>query len=178
MKARTTMQGLVLATSGALGAMLSLPALAGPQEGAYVGGGLMEATIDFDGYSGEANPTALFARVGYQMNDFLAVEGRLGTGFDDDHFHGANVEVEDMIGAYAKVGIPTTVGLYPYAMLGVTSGEISVNGHSDDDSDVSYGIGVDYWVAPQVSIGLEYMSYVDIDGADLSGITLGANYRF
>lgn len=169
MRTINTVRGLLLAA----GTALSLQAFAGAQEGAYIGGGLTEANIDFDG-GGEAEPTALFARVGYQINDIFAVEGRIGTGFDDDE----NVEVEEMLGVYAKAGIPTSIGLYPYAMIGVTSGEISVGRFSDDDSDLSYGIGVDYWVTPQFSVGLEYMDYLEVDGADITGLTLGANYRF
>jgi opacity protein-like surface antigen len=168
MRAINTVRGLLFAA----GAALSLQAIAGAQEGAYIGGGITEANIDFGG--SDVEPTALFARIGYQINDIFAVEGRIGTGFDDDK----GVDIDEMLGIYGKAGIPTSVGLYPYVMLGLTSGEISAGRYSEDDSDISYGIGVDYWVTSQFSVGLEYMDYMDVDGADITGITLGANYRF
>ena len=178
MKAVKSIQYLLCAA----GAALSLQALADPKPGAYVGGGLTETSIDIDGVSGEANPTAVFARVGYQINEFFAVEGRLGTGLDSDKLHGVKVDIENVYGAYLKAGIPTAVGLYPYAVLGATHGELkaSARGYSDtgDDDDISYGVGVDYWVVPNVSVGLEYMKYLDMDNYEVSGISLGANYRF
>ena len=164
------------------GAVLSLQALADQQPGLYAGGGITEAKFEIDGVSGDANPTAVFARIGYQINDYFAAEARLGTGLDSDKFHGVKTEIEDFYGVYAKAGIPTTVGLYPYAVLGLTHGELkaSVSGFSDkqDDSDVSAGIGIEYWFDRSFSVGLEYMKYLETSDYKVTGVSLGANFKF
>jgi opacity protein-like surface antigen len=165
-------------------ATLSLhAAAAGVQKpGIYVGGGLTDTTFEIDGVSGDASPTALFARIGYQINEYIAAEARLGGGLDSDKFHGIKTEIEDFYGAYAKVGVPTTVGLYPYALVGLTHGELkaSYGGYSDkqDDSDVSFGIGVDYWFDSNFSIGVEYMKYLETSDYKITGLSIGGNYKF
>lgn len=166
-----------------VGAAIAIPAMAAdPLPGIYVGGGIMEGTFEIDGVDGDANPTALFARGGYQFNPYLAAEARLGTGLDSDKFHGVKTEIENFYGIYAKVGLPTSIGLYPYAMVGLTQGELkaSYRNFSDkqDESDVSMGVGLEYLFDRNFSVGLEYMKYMDTSDFEISGISLGANYKF
>jgi opacity protein-like surface antigen len=56
-----------------------------------------------------------------------------------------------------------------------------VSGHgfseSDTSSDITYGLGVDYWFNGQVSADLEYANFYDKDGVEVSGWTLGLNYK-
>jgi opacity protein-like surface antigen len=167
----------------AAGAGVIAPAFAQePVAGPYLGAAIMEGTLEIDGVSGDANPTALFIRGGYQFNPYIAAEARLGTGLDSDKFHDIKTEIEDFIGVYAKAGLPTTIGLYPYVALGYTKGELKASGRGfsskDDESDVSLGIGVDYAFDRNFSIGLEYMKYIDTSDYEVSGLSLGANYRF
>ncbi len=166
-----------------VGAAIAVPAMAaGPLPGIYVGGGIMEGTFEIDGVDGDANPTALFARAGYQVNPYLAAEARLGTGLDSDEFHGIKTEIENFYGIYAKVGLPTSIGLYPYAMVGLTQGELKASYRSfsdtQDESDVSMGVGLEYLFSRNFSAGLEYMKYMDTSDFEISGVSLGANYKF
>lgn len=167
----------------AAGAACAIPALAQePLPGPYIGAAIMEGTLEIDGVSGDANPTALFVRGGYQFNPYIAAEARLGTGLDSDKFHGIKTEIEDFIGIYAKAGVPTTIGLYPYALVGYTKGELKASGrgfsNKDDESDVSIGVGVDYAFDRNFSIGLEYVKYIDTSDYEVSGLSFGANYKF
>lgn len=162
----------VLASQHAAAASSSL------QPGIYVGGGLAEAQFEIDGVSGESNPTALFARIGYQINEYLAAEARLGTGLDSDTYHHIKTEIEDFYGVYAKAGIPTTVGLYPYAVLGLTQGELKTSFGKQDDTDLSVGLGVDYWFDNSISVGLEYIKYVETSDYSLSALSLAFNVKF
>lgn len=156
-------------------------------EGFYVGGGYSAVTYSESGFP-DADLGALFIRGGYQINDYLAAEVRLGDGVQDDsvNYFGYDVKLKlkDFYGIYLKAGIPTEMGLYPYVIIGDThmKGELSVSGFSgvasSDGSDVSYGVGVDYWINKNVSAGLEYMNFYDKDGIELSGFTLGLNYKF
>lgn len=158
-----------------------LCAIAGSADtGFYVGGGYTGATIDSNAVGKDADVGILFARGGYQINQNIAVEARLGTGVDDDRIYGVKVEVEDFYGAYLKAGLPTQVGLYPYVFLGATHAKVKVHvpGGTDSDSDLSYGLGADYWFNKQVSAGLEYGKFYDKDGVDIDGWTVGVNYKF
>lgn len=164
----------------AVAVLASQCAVAAPglQPGLYVGGGLAETKFEIDGVSGDANPSALFARVGYQVNDYLAAEARLGTGLNSDTYHHIKTDIEEFYGIYAKVGVPTTVGLYPYAVLGLTQGELKASSVKQDDTDLSVGVGVDYWFDRSVSVGLEYTKYVETNDFTLSALSLGFNVKF
>lgn len=168
-----------------LSACLAVPGAAmaaGTDPGFYAGAGYTFATLESNDVDVDADLGVLFLRGGYQINQYLAVEGRLGEGVQDDKVQGVKLEIEEMYGVYAKVGLPTEIGLYPYALLGMTHAKLkaSVPGFSasSTDSDISYGVGADYWFSKQLSAGLEYANFYDKDGDTISGFTLGVNYKF
>lgn len=166
-----------------ISAAIAVPVLAAdPLPGLYVGGGVTEGKFEIDGVNGDSNPTAVFARAGYQVNPYLAAEARLGTGLDSDKFHGIKTEIENFYGIYAKVGLPTSVGLYPYAIVGLTQGELKASyarfSDTQDESDVSMGVGLEYAFDQHFSLGLEYMKYMDTNDFEFSGVSLGGNYKF
>lgn len=168
----------------AMGMMVSAAAMAGgaTSTGFYVGGGYADTEVEIDGFGSDADVGVLFLRGGYQLNQNIAFEGRLGIATEDDKVNGWNVDIEDVYGVYLKAGLPTQVGLYPYVLLGITHAEVEVSrrgfSDSDSDSDISYGFGADYWFNSQVSAGLEFTNYYDNDGDEISGITLGLNFKF
>ena len=176
---------LIAAAAVVLSAQAAVSHAAPVESGFYVGGGYNFVTYSESG-APDADLGALFIRGGYQLNDYIALEARLGTGVQDDdvslYGYRVNVELENYYGAYFKAGIPTEIGLYPYVLLGVTHAEVkaSLGGYSisDDGSDVSYGVGVDYLFNQQVSVGLEYANFYDKDGVEITGFTLGLNYKF
>jgi opacity protein-like surface antigen len=168
-----------------LAAGATIPAVtmaAGTDPGFYVGGGYSFTTLDSNDVDADADLGVLFVRGGYQLNQYVALEARLGEGVQDDKIDGVKIENDEFYGAYVKVGLPTTTGFYPYGLLGMTHAKIklSVPGFSDStsDSDVSYGVGVDYWFSKQLSGGLEYANFYDKDGDSITGVTLGVNYKF
>jgi len=154
----------------------------GVAPGAYVGGGYLIGDFDDNDFSKSADLDGLFARGGYQLNENMAIEGRLGSGINDDTVRGVKLELKEFYGAYFKVGMPTSIGLYPYVIAGATHGKVEAKFHgyheSDSQTDISYGIGGDFHFARNWSAGLEYMKYFDKDGVDFSGFALSANYKF
>lgn len=163
---------------------VSAAAMAGgvTSPGWYVGGGYADTTIETDNFSSDADVGVLFGRGGLQLNQNIAIEARLAIATDDDKVNGWNVDIEDMYGLYLKAGLPTQVGLYPYVLLGMTHAKVeaSFRGFRDSESgsDISYGFGADYWFNSQVSAGLEFANYYDKGGDEISGVTLGLNFKF
>lgn len=150
--------------------------------GFYLGGGYADNEVEIENFGSDADVGVLFVRGGYQVNQNVAFEARLGLATEDDKVNGWNVDLEDVYGVYLKAGLPTQVGLYPYVLLGMTHAEVEVSrgglSASDSDSDISYGFGADYWFSSQVSAGLEFANYYDKGGDEISGITLGLNFKF
>jgi len=49
---------------------------------------------------------------------------------------------------------------------------------SSSDSDMSYGVGLNYKLARNVTLGLDYLSYYSKDGESVKGFTLGVGMSF
>lgn len=174
---KTITSALILSS----GLLVSLGAQA-VEPGYYLGGGYAPLTLDSNDVSSNAHLDALFVRGGVQFNENLAAEVRIGTGIQDDRVDGTKVELEDMYGIYLKAGLPTTVGLYPYALLGATHAKIKLSNNglhsSTSDSDISYGLGIEYEINYAATAGLEWANLYDKNGDTITGVTLGLNFRF
>lgn len=156
----------------------------------YVGGNYVFATYEEDDLSEEFDLGALVAKAGAQINPYFAAELRAGVGVSDDSmsFLGAEAELEldYLVGAYAVAGIPNQTPFYPYVVLGFSKGELtaSVSGpggsasDSASESDVSYGIGTNLAISESVHLNAEYMNYLDKDGAEVTGVSVGAKFLF
>lgn len=172
---------LALLASMALLAPLGANA-GGIAPGFYAGAGYLIGNYDDNDVRKDADLDGLFIRGGYQLNDNLAIEARLGEGVNDDSIYGVKLELKEFYGAYFKVGMPTSIGLYPYVIAGGTHGKLEASYHGYHDSasktDLSYGAGADYHFDSKWSAGVEYMKYLDTDGIDFTGVTLGVNYKF
>ena len=146
----------------------------------YFGGSY--AQLDTDIADVEFDLGALTFNAGYQINDYVAVETRLGAGIADDDYEGIDLELDQFWGVYAKVGIPTGAAFYPYVVLGYTKAELELsgNGYSESDSgnDTSYGIGANFSVNDNVGVFAEYMNWYDKDEVEITGFNIGVNYKF
>ena len=149
--------------------------------GWYVGGSYAQLDTDVAGVV-EFDLAALVFNVGYKINDYVAVESRLGTGIADDDILGIDLELDYLWGLYTKIGIPTGTGFYPYAVLGYTKAELELSAfgmtESESDSDISYGIGADFGVNENLGIFVEYMNWYDDEDIEITGFNIGLNYKF
>lgn len=160
--------------------MASATAIAGgtTTPGLYLGGGYADTEVEIDGLRSDADVGVLFLRGGYQANQNVAIEARLGLATDEDKVNGISIDIEDIYGLYLKAGMPTQVGLYPYVLLGMTHAKVEVGNSSESGSDLTYGFGADYWFNSQFSAGLEFTNYYDKDDAEVSGVSFGLNFKF
>src|SRR6204780_3884317 len=67
-------------------------------------------------------PGVAFMNIGEQFNPYLAIEGRLGTGFVGDQFRFYHVDVPLVYGGYVKGMLPLTPWFSGYAIAGVGGG--------------------------------------------------------
>ena len=143
--------------------------------------GLQYSLVTYDEDQDEAEPTALVVRYGQFLNDWFAIEGRIGFGLEDDTMEvgslDIDVEVENIIGVYGvfQTGSISVVSLY--AIVGYTQIDLegSANGIEVDEnaSGLSYGLGVNIG-----SFSIEYMDYIEDHYYDVTAISLGYIYRF
>ncbi|WP_298443015.1 porin family protein [uncultured Ferrimonas sp.] len=157
-------------------ALAMLPALACADNGAYVG--VQYSNVDAE----EVSLGALGLQAGYQFSEYLSAEGRMGVGISDDTYMGVDIELNNYFGAYLKAQYPTASGFSPYALLGYSKGELeaSFQGESlsEDESDMSYGVGVEYDLGNRFLLGVEYLVLIDKDGYEINNLSFGGRYRF
>ena len=147
----------------------------------YWGAGVGMFDYSEEGIDSDASLTALFGRLGTQFNENFSGEIRAGFGIGDDSINvlstDVNVELDSMFGGYIRGGVPVSENFYPYAILGYTRGEISVSvpgfSDSESESDVSFGIGADFGLGESTKFNIEYINYLDKEGAEVSGFSIG-----
>ena len=134
----------------------------------YVGGDAMFWSLNPDRGSSR-DDVGLRLRGGAQFNDYFAVEGHLGIGGSD-----RGADLDHLAGAYAKGIIPIAPEVRLYGLAGFTEVEIS----NDRESGFSYGAGAEVDIAPNVSVGADYMRYLDKTAYDFDAASIGLRYRF
>jgi opacity protein-like surface antigen len=152
----------------------------------YAGGSI--AFIDYaeEGISDDASLTMIAGRLGTKFNEHLSGEIRIGLGIGDDSVDvfgtDVDIELDTMFGAYVRGGIQAADSFYPYVVLGYTRGKVtaSVPGFStsESESDVSFGIGADVDINDKLTFNAEYMNYLDKDGVEVDGFSLGIVTKF
>ena len=174
-----------------IGAVILVASIAGnvySAEGdAYFGIQYSMVTFSESGFP-DFEPVALVGRYGKFTSDNFAIEGRLGFGLSDDtqNIIGIDVdlEIDHILGVYGAfyhgTSSPT---IRPYGILGITQVEFTQSAPgfgsvSDDDSDFSFGLGIDFEIGGNIVINLEYMDYGEFGGADVTAIAIGYNALF
>ena len=157
----------------------------------YVGVGYGIATYSEDAISEEFNPTALVGVLGANVTDNFSIEGRLGIGMQDDTVNVAGIAdfklgLDSLIGVYGVGHINLNESSSVYGLLGISriEGTISIpdfpefGSSSDDDTGLSYGIGVDIGVGKNVALNIEYVQYLNKSDFDISAIGFGVKFGF
>jgi OOP family OmpA-OmpF porin len=150
----------------------------------YVGGTLGQAELK-DACSGLANcdekDTAWRILGGYQFNRYFAAE--LGYhNLGEASAPGATLEAS----AWELVGIgayPIVNQLSVYGKLGVYRGELEGPGAEETNTDLTYGVGLQYDVLKNVGVRGEWQRYNKMGGGalvetDVDVLSVGVVYRF
>lgn len=151
---------IALTVGASIGAanLLAAPAMA-QDSGAY--GTLGVKTIEFDSY-------ALEGRLGYNLNQFLSVEGEGAFGISsDDDVAGLDVKEDFTLGGYARVSVPIAEQFKLFGRLGYQYSEFSFDSAGLDvtrDFDgLAYGGGVEVALSDRNALRFDYTK-VDYGG--------------
>ena len=182
-------RALVMTT--ALVAAAAAPAGAASAQGFYVDGGYAFIGIDVEdsGAEFDADIGALIGHGGYDINQFLAVEGELAIGIDDEEVSAggfdANLGLNYLVGAYGKASYPLVETVSVYARAGIVNAELEaeVSGPggsaSATESDTGYalGLGADAFLGDHGGIRFDYTRY-DIEDLEADAFSIGYKFRF
>jgi len=144
----------------------------------YMGVSVSFMDVEFDGAPQDAAVNHIEGRAGGYINDYLALEGRVGVGVTGETVEGVDVDLNYLVGAYVRAGIPLKHQLFPYILLGFTRAEFEAKGlGSNAETDSTIGVGLDANL-DGLSLSLEYANMVDKNGYGLSGMTIGIKTTF
>ena len=172
--------------------LLTGTSIGGTEGETYVGAQYAVSEYNEDGISEEFEPTFWLLRVGRFFTPNLAIEGRLGSGLDDDTQSvpelGGNdgtLEIEDILGIYAIGHLNLTESASIYGVLGASKVEGTASVPSfpglestEDNSSISFGVGADFGIGSNVTLNIEYLRYLDDSDYDLDAFAVGAVYSF
>jgi len=147
---------------------------------------------DEDSISKTYEPTILVGRFGRFLTPNFSIEGRLGTGLDDDtqnlpEFGDRDVtlEMDSLFGLYGTGHFNFTESSSIYGVLGVSKIEGTVKlpdfpgvESTEDNSSVSYGIGADIGIGRSWVLNIEYIRYLDKDDFNFDVGSVGASFKF
>ncbi len=128
--------------------------------------------LDYQISVADLNVRTIHGTLGTKFNQQFAAELRLGTdvGSVAAHFYGA----------YIKAHLPLNLPFQPYAVLGYTKAKVADNLVWADEvsivsgrqSDLSYGLGANFSLN-ELELNVEYISYIEEQGVDFSGFSIG-----
>ncbi len=182
----TRTQSLIIAVAAASGTLLATGnAMAQDMYKSGVGGlyaGLNYTFMAMDVGNADADVDTLSGKVGVMATPFFGVEARAGFGVDDDRVAGTKIKLDNFYGGYATINLANESPVTPYAVIGFTRVELEASNFlgsaSEDESDVSYGIGVNVELAQNLSGNLEYMRYYEDSDVTVDGLGLGLQLNF
>jgi opacity protein-like surface antigen len=177
---------LAVVTGTGACAALAQPAVGGYNGfsyGPYFGVSAGQLMYKEDGL-GEMSPTIAQFHFGQQFNPFLAIEGRVGTSVNGGSWDGYHVDSQLIYAGYIKGIYPLNPWVAPYGILGLGGVQWHRNYDSDSSNDaaLSFGVGVQFSVAGNTALTLEWARLTSGDNIgyhyDADTFTFGVNWRF
>ena len=147
----------------------------------YVGGSFIRGNLNYGGNDFDLN--ALDLRLGVDMVKWFHIEGRVAFGLNDKAINGVEISINRLLGVHGVFSLPNKTLFRPYAVAGLTYGEVEFRlpgfGSADEsETDLSFGAGVDAEINDSIDLFLEYMQYLDKGLIDFSGISVGLKFDF
>jgi len=158
-------------------------ALAATSASAQVYGEAAYNAINIEGDGLDADVGVLNATIGYEVNQYLAVEAMAGTGVTDDDVDigggvNANIDVDRTYGVFLKPKAKLGQDFEVFARLGWAKTKIKAGSDAQDESDFAYGVGLQYTITPKAYVTGGYTNLYDKDGITVDGWTIGFGYKF
>jgi opacity protein-like surface antigen len=152
-------------------------------ENVYIGIEYSDTEFTFGGSSWA--PKTIIANAGFMVNDWLSLEGRIGTSIDeeDETDDSTGLELSQLLGVYTKFsGRNNISNISPYVVAGYTDFEIEETSTGDtfktNFSDFSIGAGMDFRIKENYIFNIEYIQYYDKGEANLSALSAELSYLF
>lgn len=153
----------------------------------YIGASFHLGTYDESNFP-KANPNGIKIEMGKYLADNVAIESHLllGSGSDTITESGIDfgVKLKNVLSFFVKGDIPISESANFYGLIGFTKGklEFSIPAYglsgSDDDSGLSYGLGIEAEISDNLYFSGEYVYYLSDSDYDYTGFNFGISKLF
>lgn len=142
----------------------------------YIGFNYM--IIDYeDDFDNNANLGAGGIKIGFNIIDYLAIEARGGLGLKDDEVDVQGVDVDVKIDWYYGLYLLPKYRINQFQIYGI-AGFTKAEGEEVEESDFSYGAGLEWFVSENVSLNVEYTMLFDKSDYEIDSFNIGVNCHF
>lgn len=151
--------------------------------GLYAGASVGQLIYQEEGLD-TMRPTIIEARIGQNINQYLAIEGRIGGGISGDSVNGFSTDAQLIYAGYAKGILPLSPIFSLYGLAGIAGAQLHHNypDFNTTDTGFSYGIGAELKVGREAALTLEWARITDGDNAGFyytaDQIAFGVNWHF
>lgn len=148
-----------------------LSASLGAQAGeSYWGASLGQYEFDFG--DEQADAAGLNVLAGYGVNEWVDIQGRLGT-TDGADFSGTDVSAKYYATFLVRAMLPMQGGqAKPYVAGGFTSAKVDGGGDEETFSGGAYGIGIDFSVGGETRFAIEWLHLFEDDVPNTTDVEL------
>lgn len=125
---------------------------------------MLDVDLNAAGLGFDTSPRAVSLGFGYKVNDYLAVEGLLGFGLDEDKISGTSgdFELDQMYGVSAVGYLPITDVVRLFAKVGFVQLDFDdSDGDKSDASGAMFGGGIEVGITKNLAFQIEYMELPD-----------------
>jgi len=146
--------------------------------------GLSVGRSDIDAQSSttvlkNAHPTVAIGKIGYNIIDNLAIEGRGAIGLNTQDIGFSSSKVDNIIGAYLKPNVDVTKEVNLYGLLGYSRTKQTVGGsESLVTKGASYGLGANYALSKNISLVMDAVRYGNKGTEKIDLYSIGFDYNF
>lgn len=166
-----------------LGSLLASSSVFAETNSSYFGASFHLGTYEEDGID-TVNPISLSLEGGKYIAENLALEANILLGIQDDSVTSGGIEadigVKHAISFFLKGDLDLNEINKLYGLLGYSKGKLEATfpqfdnaSVTESDSGLSYGVGFESELTPEVSAKIEYIMYLSEDDYDYSGINIG-----
>ncbi len=151
--------------------------------GMYFGASAGQLIYKEDGLD-TMRPAIVEARLGQNVNKYLAFEGRIGGGVNRDEVNGTSTSVQMLYAAYAKGILPLTPNFSAYGLAGIAGTQLRHNypDFNTTDTGFSYGVGAELKVGNEAALTLEWVRVNDGSNTGFyytaDQVAVGVNFHF
>lgn len=124
-------------------------------------------------------------RIGQEINPYLALEGRLGSGLGGAESQGFRTSVQAVYAGYVKGILPMTPWLSGYGLAGLAGVQFHRNypDFNSNDAGLSFGVGAEFKLQPRTSLTLEWVRLLNgtndrVYDYTADQVAVGINWRW